>query len=161
MTITEILGLYGAGLSTLVFVWNVLRAMPRVKVGIVNGSHSTDGKYIQGVFVSVRNPSPRTVHLAQISILYPDRDPNWFDIIKWAAKFRRLPSTVGWVHVHLADLSIDDKCPVALEAGSSHEIFVPKAVLEDLFEDSIRREIRAVAMDQLWRNKYSRKFSGI
>jgi len=146
LKVTEILAIYAALLSTIVFVWNIIRATPRVKIEVIFGTDKIDGEYVSGIYISVKNPSPHTVHLSDISILYPYKKNKIFELITYTLKYRWLP------------LSVDDRCPLALESGKSHGILVPESTLEKIFEDSERREIKAVVQDQLWRNKYSRKF---
>ena len=64
---------------------------------------------------------------------------------------------VGSIQVS-KNYEIEDGCPLTLESGKSHGILVPESALEKIFEDSEKRVIKAVVQDQLWRNKYSRKF---
>ncbi|MGR3302355.1 MAG: hypothetical protein ACUZ8I_07600 [Candidatus Scalindua sp.] len=163
MKVTEILAIYAALLSTIVFVWNIRKAIPRVKIEVIFGTNKIDGEYVSGAYISVKNPSPHTVHLSNISILYPYKKSNIFELITHALKYRQLPLSVGWVHLSLSNYEIEDGCPLALEPGKSHGILVPENTLEKIFEDSEKRVIKAVVQDQLWRNKYSRKFefSGI
>ncbi len=92
-------------------------------------------------YISVKNPSSHTVHLANISILYPFGKRNLFEKLKHALKYRRLPSFVGWCHSSLSNYDIDDKCPIALEPGTSIGVFVPEDVLEKIFEDCEERLI--------------------
>jgi hypothetical protein len=158
LKIAEILSIYAALLSTVVFLWNTLRALPRFKVEVIFGTDKIDGQYVSGAYISIKNPSPHTVHLSNISILYPYKKANIFELVKDTLKYRRLPLSVGWGHSSLSNYGIDDKCPLALESGKSIGILVPESVLEKLFEDSERREIKSAVQDQLWRNKYSRKF---
>lgn len=70
MTVTEFLAIYAAFLSTVVFIWNWAREIPRVKVKIVCGTEKVDEGYLSGVYIFVQNPTPHTVHLAAIHILY-------------------------------------------------------------------------------------------
>ncbi|WP_419615104.1 hypothetical protein [Thiolapillus sp.] len=122
------------------------------------GADTIDCEYVSGAYISVKNPSSHTVHLANISILYPFGKRNLFEKLKHALKYRRLPSFVGWCHSSLSNYDIDDKCPIALEPGTSIGVFVPEDVLEKIFEDCEERLIKASVQDKLWRNKYSRKF---
>jgi hypothetical protein len=70
MKLTELLAIYAAGLSTIVFIWNVSRTIPRFKVDIVFGVHGRGEDIDHGIYVGVSNPSPHTVHLAGIYLLY-------------------------------------------------------------------------------------------
>lgn len=158
MKITEALSIYAAVLSTIVFIWNIRRAIPRFQVEVVFGTDEVDGEFVSGAYISVKNPSPHTVHLSNISILYPYRKIGVVEGVKHFIKYRRLPFTAGWVRSSLSNYGVEDKCPVALDSGKSVGILVPESVLEKIFEDCKERVIKASAQDELWRNKYSRRF---
>lgn len=153
---TEILAIYAAFLSTIVFVWNILRTIPRFKVDILFGVDSDEEEARHGVFIFARNPSPHTVHLAAIDILFPYGKRNLMDLVIHIFQYRRFPRAVGWIHSSLSLYGIDDGCPVALKAGKSHKVFISNEVLEEIMKDSEKRELRACIQDQLWRNKYSK-----
>ena len=155
MKITELLSIYAAILSTIVFIWNIARATPRIKVKTVFGIEEVEGEQVSGAYISVQNPSSHTVHLANISLLYPYTEINFKDKLVHLFKYRRLPLNVGWCNSSLSYNKVEDKCPIALEPGQSHNVFVPQNVLERIFEESTKREIKAVVQDQLWRNKCS------
>ncbi len=158
MKITEILSVYAAFLSTIVFAWNIRKAIPSYKVEVVFGTDKIDDGYVAGAYISVKNPSAHTVHLSNISILYPFRKANMYEKVKHVFKYRRLLLAVGWCHSSLSNYGIDDKCPIALEPGKSIGIIVPEDILEKIFEESTERIIKASVQDELWRNKYSNKF---
>jgi hypothetical protein len=158
MKTTEIFSIYAATLSTIVFIWNVTRSIPKFKVSIVFGTEEIDGEYISGIYISIKNPSPHTVHLSNILLLYPYEKSKWIDLVTHAFKYRRFSRTVGWVHTSLSNYELDDKFPLALESGQSHNVFVPDEILEKILENSYQRKIKAVVTDQLWRKKYSRNF---
>ena len=158
MKITEFLSVYAALLSTIVFVWNIRKAIPRYKVEIVFGIEKDGEEYVSGAYISVKNPSAHAVHLSNVSLLYPFGKSGLIEKIKHVFKYRRLPQAVGWCSSSLSNYGIDDKCPIALEPGKSISILVPDEVLEKIFEDCERRELKASVQDELWRNKYSRTF---
>lgn len=158
MKLTEALAIYAACLSSIVFLWNVAKGIPRYKVDITYGSTEEEGDYKFGIYIAVRNPSSHTVHLANISLMYPYRTGGFFEKVSHVFKYRRLPTTVGWVHSSLSNYEVDDKCPVALEPGKSHMVFISEDVVERVLDDCTQREIKAVVQDQLWRNKYSSVF---
>jgi len=158
LKITEFLAVYAACLSSIVFIWNVVRTVPRVNVKLILGVETVNKEYISGVYICIQNPSPHTVHLSNISVLYPYVKKELKEIVLHALKFKRFPWRLGWVHSSLSNYKLEDGCPLSLEAGKSHNVFVPQKILEEIFKDSERREIAAVVQDQLGRNKYSRKF---
>ena len=158
MKITEALSIYAAVLSTIVFVWNMRKAIPIYKVEIVFGTDKVDDEYVNGAYISVKNPSTHTVHLSNISILYPFGDRGLIKKLKHIFKYRRLPFTVGWCSSSLSNYEIDDKCPIALEPGKSIGILVPESVIDGIFAKCEERVIKASVQDELWRNKYSNTF---
>jgi hypothetical protein len=158
---TEYLSIYAAILSTGVFLWNMFKAIPKIKVDVVHAVHDDNGELKHGVYISTRNPSSHTVHLAGIDILYPYKKRKLKDLIVHLFKYRRIPRAMGWVHCSVSNYGIKDGCPLALEAGKSHNVFVSNELLEEILSDSTGREIKASVQDQLWRNKYSKEFSVI
>ena len=159
MKTTEILAIYASFLSTVVFFWNVRRATSRVKIELIFGIAEIGEEPSVGVYVSVKNPSAQTVHLSDISPLYPSKRPSFFEMAMHVLKYRRLPWSLGWVHTSFSYFDIDDGCPVSLEPGKGHKIFIPQEKVEKILEDAERKELKAVAQDELWRNKYSKAFS--
>ena len=151
------MAIYAALLSTIVFIWNFYRAMPRFKIELTFGIDNVDGEYVSGVHISVKNPSPHTVHISNISILYPYKKTNIFELITYALKYRRLPHSLGWVLSSLSNYGIDDGCPLALEPGKSHNLIFPGSILEKVLKDNGKKVIKVVVQDQLWRCKYSNK----
>lgn len=158
MDLTKYLAIYAALLSTAVFAWNVSRARPKIRVKLIFAVEQVEGEYVRGVSVAVQNPSPHTVHLTNISLLYPWRRPTIKDYLEHIFRFRRWPSRIGWVHTSLSNYDIEDGCPVTLEPGTSHSVLVPEDKLEKLLEDATKRRFMAVVQDALWRNKYSPTF---
>jgi hypothetical protein len=155
LKLTEALAIYAACLSTFVFIWNVGRATPRFKVELGVGINEEDGEVRYGAFVIVKNPSAQTIHLSNISMLYLHCEPSLLDKIKFALKYRRFPHSVGWVYTSLSNYGIDDRCPVSIEPGASHCVFVSEDKIEKMLDDTEIRKIRAVGQDQLSRNKYA------
>lgn len=158
MKVTEYLSIYAASLSTIVFLWNTRRAIPRYKVEIISGSDEIDGEFIHGIYISVKNPSPHSVHLAHLDLLYPYKKTNLIEKIFHFIKYRRLPVSVGWVHTSLSHYDVEDGFPLSIESGKSHGFLVPDKVLKKLLKDSYKQEVKASVQDQLWRRKYSKKF---
>lgn len=131
-----------------------------MKIELVFGLEKIDGESVAGIFVNVRNPSAQTVHLARVSPLVPSssRKPNILEKLKHIAKYRRLPSSLGWVHTSFSYFEVDDGCPVSLDPGRAHNIFVPEEKVKEILKESERKELRAVVQDELWRDKYSKTF---
>jgi len=160
MKITDYLAIYAACLSSIVFLWNVRRATSRVRIELVFGLEEVEGESIGGIYVIVRNPSAQTVHLASVSPLIPSESgpPSILEKIQHIVKYRRWPVSLGWVHTSFSYFDIDDGCPLSLEAGRSHQIFVPEEKIKEILKKSERKELRAVVQDELWRDKYSKTF---
>jgi hypothetical protein len=89
-----------------------------------------------------------------MSILCPCKKEKLIDLIAFIFRYRCFPWHNGWAYSSLSF----DAFPLSIEPGKSHDIFVSEEVLEKILRDSDRREIKAAVQDQLWRNKYSRKF---
>jgi len=157
--ITEALSIYAAVLSTIVFLWNMRKAVPSYKVEMVFGTEIIDEEYISGIYISVKNPSAHTVHLSNISILYPFGERGFLEKLKHTLKYRRLPFTVGWCSSSLSNYDIDDKCPIALEPGKSVGILLPESTLENIFKECEKKIIKVSVQDELWRCKYSKKMN--
>lgn len=151
MKVTDWLAIYGAVLSTLIFAWNAFHSRPRLKVVTVFGME--DG--LHGAHISVQNRSPHTVHLSSISILYRYRETSLKEWLSNAWEYKRIPRRLGWVYSHLSNHSVEDGCPLALEARNSHHVLIPDAVLESIFRDALERKIIAVVQDKIWNNVYS------
>lgn len=156
--ISKLLSIYAACLSTIVFVWNMQKAIPRYKVDLIAGVTGEDDNLEHGIYVSIKNPSPHIIHLANVQMLYPIRNEGLLEKVKFILKHQRLPKTVGWCHTSLTYYGVNDGCPIALESGKSHAVFVPNKAIEEILEDAIERKVKAVVQDQLSRNKYSKSF---
>jgi hypothetical protein len=158
LKVTDALSLYAAVLSTIVFVWNIRKAMPRFKVEVVYGTEKIDDKYVSGAYISIKNPSAHTIHLSNVSMLYKYKKTCILDLLKNLFLYKRLPHNVGWISSSLSNYKINDKCPLALESGKSIGILVPETVIHNILEDSVDSVIKISVQDELWRNKHSKKF---
>jgi len=117
-----------------------------------------DDEYIHGATVSVQNPSAHAVHITGISLVYHWRRTTLSDFFEHIFRFRRFPLRIGRCHTSLSNYNIDDKSPVKLEPGMSHQVLVPHEVIEEVLSDAKTRRFVAVVQDALWRNKYSSVF---
>lgn len=158
LKITELLAIYGAVLSTFVFLWNVSKSKRKISVKLVYGMEGDDESLQSGVYVFIQNPSTQVAHISNLSILYPWRKASITKVIMESIKHRRWFSTYGWVHIALSLHNIDDGCPVSIEPGQSHKILIPDSVLSEILGDSVNREIMASVQDQLWNETCSKPF---
>lgn len=158
MKLTDYLAAYGALLSTAVAVWNVFRALPKIRVFLVFSVDRLQGEPRHGITISIQNPSAHTVHITNVSFLYQYKSETLRDRIKHFVRFKRLPHNLGWCHSALSNFGINDNCPISIEARRSHSIFVSDDMLEKLLSDAVSRNIKVVVQDELWRNKYSKRF---
>jgi hypothetical protein len=154
----DYLAIYGAALSTAVAVWNYLRSLSKVRVVLIFAIETVDDEMQQGVGISIQNPSSQTAHITNVSFLYATGSATLRERISHVIEFKRLPSTLGWCHSSLSLHGVDDRCPVSIEPGRSHWIFVRDEVLEEVLKNARSRHLRAVVQDALWRNKYSKTF---
>jgi len=157
LNLTQYLAIYAAILSTAVFFWNVVRfrARSKVRVRVVFGMEKVGGEYVHGAMISVQNPSAHAVHISNISLVYHWRRTTFLDSLEHIFRFRRFPRRIGWCHSSLSNYDIDDKCPVKLEPGMSHQVLVPEEAIEKMLSDAKSRRFIAVVQDALWRDKYS------
>ena len=153
MKLIEFLAIYGASLSTVVFFWNFIHSRPKYKVRALVSGDEADPTRFAGAQILVQNKSTKVVHKSEITVFYPYKAARALDQIKDVARFRRLPLRVGWVGVCLRDYGIKDGCPIALEPGQVHQVFVPRELFNELLDRSLRREIRAFAKDRFWGNE--------
>lgn len=132
-----------------------MSARPRLRVKLLPGSKMEGDEFVFGAYVSIQNVSAHTIHVSHLSLLYPYQDASLKEKLLHLVKYRRLPKTVGWVHTSPEYFDVDHGLPVSVEARSSHDVFIPEAALEKIFEDAVVHRIRAVAQDALWQNTYS------
>lgn len=158
MKVTDYLAIYGALLSTAVAFWNAQRAKSKIRVLLTFAIDTFEGKTQSGLGISVQNPSAHSVHITDVSFLYPLQTVSVLDRFKHMLEFKRLPRHQGWCHTSLSNYQVEDSCPATIEPGQSHWIFVPSEALERLFTDVKSRRLKAVVQDALWRNKYSKEF---
>ncbi|MGP9807747.1 hypothetical protein ACT3TQ_07295 [Halomonas sp. AOP12-C2-37] len=158
LKLTEFLAIYGAVLSSFVFLWNVLKSRRKVAVKLIYGIEGEEDDIKTGVYVFIQNPSTQVVHISGLSILHPWRKTNIFKVILESIKHRRWFSTYGWVHSNLSLYKVDDGCPISIEPGHSHKVLIPDDVLNEMLEDSVSREIMASVQDQLWNETCSKPF---
>ena len=159
MKLTDYLAIYGALLSSVVFLWTAARARPKIKVRLILAIEGEDDKLEHGVGISIQNPSSHTAHISNVSLLYPLRKPTVRERLKYLVKNKSLPLNIGWCHGSLSVYGLDDKCPASIEPGKSHWIFVPDVKLREVLSGALAPRLKAVAQDALWRNKYSPSFT--
>lgn len=153
---TDYLALYGALLSTVVFVWNVSRALPKLKVRL---AHTETGSGMcTGVVASIQNHSAHPVRITRVSILLPFRSKRIRRKLVHLLWHRRWLRTIGWYHAPLSAYGVDDQCPLTVEPGHSHVVFLPADAVESLLGRAMGRQFRVVVQDALWRDTYSHPF---
>ncbi|WP_143559609.1 hypothetical protein [Sphingomonas dokdonensis] len=159
MKLTDYLAIYGAALSTLVFIWNATRSTPKIKVRLTFAVETIEGVAKAGLGISVQNPSSSAAHITNVSFVYPWRRVTWRDRISHLVRFKSLPVRIGWCHSSLSNFDLEDGCPVTIEPAQSHWIFVPSETVEKLFSDALKRKVVVQVQDALWRNKYSKAYN--
>jgi hypothetical protein len=158
LKITDYLAVYAAILSSVVFLWNVVQSRPRFKVDLLFGIDTVDGATTSGASIVVRNTSSHDIHLAAIGLLYPYARVGAIEKLTHLWRYRRLPRRSGWCQTNLSNYSINDGCPMCLEARKSHHVLVPKEVIEKILKGAIQDRLIATVQDQLWNNVYSWPF---
>ena len=158
MQLTDLLAIYGASLSTAIAVWNYSRARPQVRVVLIYALENVGGESQAGIGISIQNVSTQTVHITNVSLLYPFSRSTFRSKLMHLMKFKRIPHDDGWCHSSLSLHGIEHGCPVSIEPGKAHWIFVRFEALDELLKDASSRRVKAVAQDALWRNTYSKVF---
>jgi hypothetical protein len=158
MKLTDVLAIYGASLSTGTAVWNYFRARPQVRVVLIFALETIQGESQHGIGISVQNVSAQTVHISNVSFLYPFRRSTLRDKLMHLIRFKRIPRDDGWCYSNLSLHGIEDGCPASIEPGKSHWIFVRHEVFDGLLEGARSPRVKAVVQDALWRNTYSKEF---
>jgi len=157
MSVTDIIALYAALLSTVVFFWQWKSNRPNIKVVVVCALE--DGQ--TGCHIAIQNLSSHTVHVGAVTLLYPWRKVGVMAKIMDACVHRRLDRRPGWVLSSLRNYGFDNCFPCEVAAHNSVGIFVPQSVLETVFFNATRREIIVQVQDAVWRNYCSDVFRDI
>ena len=158
MKITEFLAIYAAVLSTAVFIWKITTSRAKFAVTLTDGANKSGEGFESGVFLSIQNPSPHTVHVNSVSLVYPYRKITLLEKIAHVFRYRRLDRYIGWVHHGLVFAGIETGLPVSIEPRQSHSIFIPENVIWNILNENGATVFAAVAQDALWRDKYSGVF---
>ena len=158
MKFTDYVAIYGAILSTSVFLWNLRNATSRMKVSIVPGVNGSGEEMRSGVYISIKNPSPHTIHVTSATLLCPMRRTTFWDTIKYSFKYRRLFLYPNWVHTHLSLLKIETSLPKSIEARNSHMIFISDEKINEVLNRENTSSLAACVQDALWRSKYSKPY---
>ena len=154
----DYLALYAAALSTINFLWGIYKEAPKVKAKLINGFDRVDGQMIGGIYIIVQNPSRHSLHISNILILYPFKENSIKSSLGHIWKFRRLSRHICWVHTSLPDNGLNSGCPLRLEAGKSHRVFLPDTILKIIFRNAVRDELMCVVQDEVRKEKYSQIF---
>ena len=158
LKLTEILAVYGAALSSVVFIWNISRARAKVRVRLSFAIESGDDAIKTGVGIFIQNHSTSTVYVTNVSFLYPFRSISYRERFLDIWNYKRITSTAGWCFSALSNYGILHGLPSPIEPGQSHYIFVSDGKLRDVVKTAIRPEVRVSVQDALWRNTLSRTF---
>lgn len=155
---TDVLAIYGAGLSTFTAAWNYFRTRAQVRLLLVFALETLEGESVHGVGISVQNISTQTVHITNVSLLYPFVKSTLRTKLTHLFCFKQIRRNDGWCHSNLSLHGVEDGCPTSIEPGQSHYIFLRHEVLDGLLQDAKFPLVKAVAQDALWRNTYSKTF---
>ena len=153
MTWSDIVAVYAALLSTIIFVWQILGARPSVKVTVTHGMDQIEGKYRSGVYVHITNPSGYKVHVKSLSVMFMHYKPTFLKKIFHILKYKRNPHYVGWVYDRTEKL--DTGLPVSIEPHNSHGVFISDIKLEEILKTEKHKKIKISVQDALWSESYS------
>lgn len=157
MNQTDLLAIYAAILSTVVFAWDVARARPKLTVKLIPGVKTIDDQPQSGIYIAVQNRTADALHLSNVSLLYPGRDVSLGDRLGFVYAFRRLPCRIGWIYASPNLYGLDFNLPIEVAPRSSCDFFVPNTILEILLNDAIASQLQASVQDKIWQNAYSNK----
>lgn len=158
MKLTDCLAVYGACVSTATAAWNYFRAQSQVRVVLIDSFQKVQDEYQLGIEIAIQNVSTQTVHITNVSLLYPFRKSTFRSKLQHLVRYRHILRNAGWCHCSLSLHGIEDGCPVSVEPGKSHLIFVRHEVLGEILKDAQSPRVKAAAQDALWRNTYSKVF---
>ena len=145
------LAIYGAVLSTGMFLWNIWKSRPKIQIEVVYNSPA-------GVMVSIQNPSNYTVHITSVSFLKSTGPISIKAYLLHLFKYKRFPSTLGWSFVSLSFKGVNIDCPKSIEPGRAHRIPISEEVIHELLSNSDSKNFKISVQDELWKNTYSSKF---
>lgn len=157
MNFTSAVAVYGAALSTIVFLWNVHRARSKIRVKIV-GSSVEGGP---GVCVSLQNFTSQTLHVTAIWILVPDHSMRPYGLPPWPVrvwrmlKYRRFDRYIGWHRYEGMMKNEAAVLPKAIAPGTSHLVHIPAEPLVRALRECNAQGFAALAQDALWRESHS------
>jgi hypothetical protein len=149
MQLTDVLAMYGAGPSKFTAVWNYDRTRAQVRLLPVFAFETIEGESVRGIRISVQNVSSQSVHIANVSLLYPFVKSTTRSKLTRLIHSRRIPRNDGWRHSNLFLHGIKAGCPAAIEPGQSLSIFVSDEVLEKAIQNATSPSLKAVAQDAL------------
>lgn len=156
MKVTDWLAVYGAVLASLTFLWNVLKARPRIKVVMVYGIEGDK----HGGYISIQNNSEHAVRISAISLASQRRMSLWACAVH-AVKYRRLNRWIRWNGTSLRTLGVEDGCPVTIPPHDEYHVIVPLDVVDTICSRSACKSTVAIVQDVLWNNAYSNRYESL
>lgn len=155
---TNWIAVYGAALSTLVFLWNLKNSRAKIKVAITPGVGRISKNLEAGFYIHIKNLSPHTVHIASAWILYPYCHATFIERLKFIFKYRRFDHYFNWINDTPILKGIKMGLPKSIDARNSHNIFIPYKRVKKKLRDENIEQIAACVQDALGQNKYSSIF---
>lgn len=152
MSLTDFLAVWGAGLSTLVVIREVLSSRDKLRVQLVHGVSDELGAC---AVLFIANPGKRAIMVEYAGYAWPFERLSFLRKVQQFIRYRNNWSTIGWCHTALsAKVTESSPLPKLLEPGHSVQIWIPLA--------SLRRGaggepelVIAQVQDALGRNYYS------
>ena len=152
----DFVAIYAAVLSTIHIIWTIRSETPKVNVKIVNGFDRVDSEVIDGIYIIVQNSSKHSLNISNILILIP-QNKSLMQRVKSHLRFKN-HVRFTWAHSSLANYGLNAGCPLKLEPGKSHSVFIPEQTLNLILKDSTLKEIACVVQDEVRKPKYSKKY---
>lgn len=155
LKVTDYLAIYGALLSTGVFVWTLWRARKRIAVSLVPSfGKATDGSDGNGYVIMIRNLSTVPVQISNVGLSWPTRKPTMRGRLRYLIRYRRI-RWINWTHASLPPTSVA-RTPVVVESGQSHLVWIDREGLAYLRERAIGDPVAATVSDGVYRRYRSR-----
>ena len=156
---TLLIAMYGAVISTLALLWNVLRARSRFRVEMIFAAYSAPQVREEslGAVVIIKNYSEKPVFVRSVSLLAKCREFTFLDRIRHLRRFQRWPGRISYLHLMWAE-DIPTGLPREILPGDSHTIFIPDSEIRKICLNNKTYGLRASVQDALGRNRRSEHF---
>lgn len=153
-TITEILGCYGAIVSTFVVARDSHRARSKLVLEVFEGRHEGMKSYC--IFVRVSNKTSRPVKLAWVHLLVYSGFYSFRSRLAFMVRYPKHIRVAGWTHIKLGESDQKD-LPTIIDPLDSLDFTIPVVCARSGLGDGEQR-VKFEAIDGLGRPIRSKAF---